>query len=240
MQTLKIIVFIFLILGSLLISFKKEFIFDIYDKALMKFSLYTDNVLKEVFLSGRINASKSDIIDAINISIGQPLLNINVENIRQDLNKLPWIKNSSVYLLSLGQLEIEIYEYNPFGRYIDETEAIFLINKNGVKFKQIEDNEFKNLFNLYGKDALLKINELPLIIKKLRTFNLEISKIERIDTRRWNIYLKQGFFIKLPNNNAVNSLDALNKLYNNIDYNNLTFIDLRILDRVSLKYKQVD
>ncbi len=52
--------------------------------------------------------------------------------------------------------------------------------------------------------------------------------------------LKTRIFIKLPNNNAINSLDALNKLDNNIDYNNLTFIDLRILDRVSLKYKQVD
>ena len=27
---------------------------------------------------------------------------------------------------------------------------------------------------------------------------------------------------------------------NNINYNNLTFVDLRIKDRVSLKYKQVD
>ena len=96
------------------------------------------------------------------------------------------------------------------------------------------------MFILYGKDALLHVAELPLIINKLKSLNFNVSKIERIDSRRWNINLKEGFFIKLPNINPLNSIDALYKLDNNINYNNLTFIDLRIEDRVSLKYKQVD
>ena len=53
-------------------------------------------------------------------------------------------------------------------------------------------------------------------------------------------YLKEGFLIKLPSIDPLNSIDALYKLDNNINYNNLTFVDLRIKDRVSLKYKQVD
>ena len=240
MRILKKILLFLLISGSLFIFFKKEFFLDISDQILKNFSSYSDIVLNEVYLSGRINESKVDIIDTIDVSIGEPLNKINVQNIRKNLNKLSWIKDSSVYLLPMGKLEIEIYEYKPFSKYIDESNTIYLIDKNGIQFKKIEDNTFENLFSLYGKDALLKINELPLIINKLNSFDFKVTKIERIDSRRWNIFFKQGFFIKLPNFNALNSLDALYKLDNNIDYNNLTFIDLRIQDRVSLKYKSVD
>ena len=224
----------------ILFLYKKDYLINKLEDVLISFSVYTENTLKEVYITGRINESKINILDAINVTLGDPLLNINLENIRENLNKLSWVKDSSIYLLSFGQLEIEIYEYIPFGKYTDINNTTFLINKSGIKFKEININEFGDLFTLYGKDALLKVKELPLIINTLKYFNFNVLKIERIDSRRWNIYLKKGFLIKLPNIDAINSLDALNKLDNHIDYNNLTFIDLRIKDRISLKYKQVD
>ena len=240
MKFFKKIFLILIIITVISIFFKINYIVNKVEKILIGFSEYTENVLKEVYVSGRINESRENILKAINVTLGESLLTIDLENIREDLNNLSWVKYSSVYLLPLGRLEIEIYEYIPFGKYTDVNNNTFLINKNGVKFSNININEFESLFKLYGKGALLQVTELPLIINKLKSFNFNVSKIERIDSRRWNINLKEGFFIKLPNINPLNSIDALYKLDNNINYNNLTFIDLRIKDRVSLKYKQVD
>jgi len=240
MKFLKKIVLILLVITVILFSFKNNYIFNKVEKILILFSMYTDNVLKEVYVSGRINESRENILKAINVTIGEPLFNIDLENVRESLNNLSWIKDSSIYLLPLGQLEIEIYEYIPFGKYTDLNNNTFLINNNGIKFSNININEFESLFKLYGKDALSQVAELSLIINKLKSFNFNASKIERMDSRRWNIYLKEGFLIKLPNIDPLNSIDALYKLDNNINYNNLIFIDLRIKDRVSLKYKQVD
>tara|TARA_Y100000590_G_C15735681_1_gene1018437 strand:- start:1133 stop:1855 length:723 start_codon:yes stop_codon:yes gene_type:complete len=240
MKFFKKIFLILLVITVILFTFKNNFIVNKVEKILIIFSGYTENVLKEVYVSGRINESRANILKAINVIIGESLLTIDLENIRKNLNNLSWVKDSSVYLLPLGQLEIEIYEYIPFGKFTDLNNNTFLINKNGVKFLSINISEFESLFELYGKDALLHVAELPLIINKLKSFNFNASKIERIDSRRWNIYLKEGFLIKLPNINPLNSIDALYKLDNNINYNNLTFVDLRIKDRVSLKYKQVD
>ena len=61
-----------------------------------------------------------------------------------------------------------------------------------------------------------------------------------MDSRRWNIYLKEGYFIKLPHIDPIKSLDALYELDNNINYDNLIFIDLRIKNRISIKYKNID
>ena len=75
----------------------------------MRLSVYTENVLKEVYVSGRINESRANILKAINVTLGESLLTIDLENIRKNLNNLSWVKDSSVYLLPLGQLEIKIY-----------------------------------------------------------------------------------------------------------------------------------
>jgi len=240
MKIFKKIFLILIVITVILFTFKNNYIANKVEKILIIFSGYTENVLKEVYVSGRINESKANILNAINVTLGESLLTLDLNNIRENLNNLSWVKDSSVYLLPLGQLEIEIYEYIPFGKYTDENNNTFLINKNGVKFSNININEFESLFKLNGKDALLKVTELPLIINKLRSLNFNASRIERIDSRRWNIYLKEGFLIKLPNIDPLNSIDALYNLDNNINYNNLTFVDLRIKDRVSLKYKQVD
>lgn len=204
------------------------------------FSSYNNIVLNEVYVNGRNNETKANIIAALDINIGHPLINISLKKIRKELIKLDWVEHADVYLLPMGKLEIELTEYIPFAIYIHRKDNYTLINNAGINFKEISVNEFPNLFKLYGNDALEKVEELSSIIDKLKVFNLNVSKIERIDSRRWDIYLKQGYVIKLPNLDVVKSIDAIHKLDNNIDYDNLLFIDLRIKDRVSLKYKQIE
>ena len=222
------------------IILKKNYLVTKLENVILTFSDYTGNVLKEVYVSGRINENKNNITEALNVKIGDSLFNINLNEIRNNLNKLSWVKNSKIYILPSGILEIEIFEYIPYATYIDKNEKHYLINNDGIKFKEIGLNEFSSLFKLRGEGALLKINELSLIINKLKSFNLEVVDVERIDSRRWNIYLKKGYYIKLPHLDSINSLDALYELDNNIKYNDLIFIDLRIKNRISIKYKHID
>lgn len=236
----KILLLLLLIIGSIFLIYSKDYFIPKFNHIIFSLSSYTDNILKEVYVSGRRNETKNNIIQALNFDVGEPLFSLNLDQIRKNINNLSWVEKSNIYLLPLGKLEIEIIEYIPFGRYADETGEYFLINNKGIKFKKIGINEFQSIFKLHGLGALLYVNELSFIINKLKTFNLEVLIAERIDSRRWNIYLKNRFFIKLPHLNATNSLEALYKLDNNIDYDNLIFIDLRIKDRVSIKYKQVD
>ena len=199
----RLFLFLFIISLSILI-YKKNYLITKLDNVILTFSDYTGNVLKEVYVSGRINENKRNITEALNVKIGDSLFHINLNEIRNNLNKLSWVEDSKIYILPLGILEIEIFEYIPFGKYIDKKEKYFLINNDGIKFKEIGLNEFSSLFKLRGEGALLKINELSLIINKLKSFNLEVMDIERIDSRRWNIYLKKGYFIKLPHLDSIN------------------------------------
>ena len=195
-------------------------------------------VLNEVYVnkSKESNVINDNIIEVLNIDIGDPINSFNINKIRKRINELSWVKDSKIYLQPLGQLDILILEHIPYG-VLEFDKNYYIIDNNGIKIKTIELFEFPGLFRLYGEGATLAIKELPPIIHNLKQLNFEVLKVERVDLRRWNIFIKKGFYLKLPNQYPENSIEFLFPL-NNIDYNNLDSIDLRIENRISLKYNK--
>ena len=226
----------FLILFLLICYLKKDYFNNKLKYLLFSYSNYIGMVLNEVYISGRKHENKENIIAILNMNVGDSIFSLDIGMLRKRINSLAWIKDSKVYLKPLGQLDIVLFEYIPFG-VLKDKEGHYLINNEGIKFKTIKNLEFSNLFRFSGEGVISAIKELPPIIKKLEQLNLEITKIERVHSRRWNVFTKQGFYIKLPNVSPENSIDNLYPL-NNIEYNNLYSIDLRIDNRISLKYNK--
>ena len=230
---------VFIIIISLLIFYlKKEYFSKKFNSLIDSYSSYSGMVLKEVYVSKRekSNVNNNIIIEVLNINIGDPINSFNINNIRKRINELSWVKDSKIYLQPLGQLDILILEHIPYG-VLEFDKNYYIIDNNGTRIKTIESFEFPSLFRLYGEGATLAIKELPPIIQKLKQLNFEILKVERVDLRRWNIFIKQGFYLKLPNLKPINSIEYLSPL-KNVNYNNLDFIDLRIENRISLKYNK--
>jgi len=231
--------FIFIIIIFLLIFYlKKDYLSKKFKSLIDSYLTYSGMVLNEVYVNKRkeSNVNNDNIIEVLNIDIGDTINSFNINNIRKRINDLSWVKESKIYLLPLGKLDIFLLEHIPFG-VLELNKNHYLIDNNGIRIETIESFEFPGLFRLYGEGAALKIKELPPIIQKLKKLNFEVLKIERVDLRRWNIFIKKGFYIKLPNLKPINSIGFLYPL-SNIDYNNLDFIDLRIENRISLKYNK--
>ena len=231
--------FIFIIIIFLLFFYlKKEHFSNKFKSLIDSYLSYSGMVLNEVYVSKskESNVNNDNIIEVLNIDIGDPINSFNINNIRKRINDISWVKDSKIYLRPLGKLDILILEHIPFG-VLELNKNHYLIDNNGIRIKTIESYEFPDLFRLYGEGATLSIKELPPIIQNLKQLNFEVLKVERVDLRRWNIFMKKGFYLKLPNLNPVNSIEFLFPL-NNIDYNNLDSIDLRIENRISLKYNK--
>jgi len=68
--------------------------------------------------------------------------------------------------------------------------------------------------------------------------NINIKKAVRIDSRRWNIYFAEGFLIKLPSKNTnLVFRKFMNLNFKDVDYSKISYIDLRIPDRITIKEK---
>ena len=70
MKFFKKIFLILFVITVILFSFKNNFLVNKVEQILISFSGYTENVLKEVYVSGRINESRENIINAINVTLG--------------------------------------------------------------------------------------------------------------------------------------------------------------------------
>ena len=67
----------------------------------------------------------------------------------------------------------------------------------------------------------------------------KIEKVEYINSRRWNIYLKNGLILKLPETNITDSFKNYKEIYNKISNDELQkieSIDLRMLNKAILKF----
>ena len=201
--------FIFIIIIFLLIFYlKKEYISSKFKSLIDSYLTYSGMVLNEVYVNKRkeSNVNNDNIIEVLNIDIGDPINSFNINNIRKRINNISWVKDSKIYLRPLGKLDILILEHIPFG-VLELNKNHYLIDNNGIRIKTIESFEFPGLFRLNGEGVTLAIKELPPIIKNLKQLNFEVLKVERVDLRRWNIFIKKGFYLKLPNLNPVNSID---------------------------------
>ena len=165
-------------------------------------------VLNEVYVnkSKESNVNNDNIIEVLNIDIGDTINSFNINNIRKRINDISWVKDSKIYLRPLGKLDILILEHIPFG-VLELNKNHYVIDNNGIRIKTIESFEFPDLFRLNGEGATLAIKELPPIIQNLKQLNFEVLKVERVDLRRWNIFIKKGFYLKLPNQYPENSIE---------------------------------
>lgn len=200
-------------------------------------------VLEDIVISGRERTLKEDISKALNLSRGANMLKIDVYDIKQRLEELPWIAKASVKRCFYPNvLNIQITE--------KQVVAIWQVNE---KFYPLDSNG--NII-----DADFKITEPILLIvgsKAPENFKQLISKLQEIDEeylkrikvanfisgRRWNLIMddiRNGVTVKLPEDDVVGVWKKLIKLDKSkgIFKRKLTIIDLRLKNKVVVKLRK--
>ena len=235
---LKISLVIIIALTTGFLFFKRDILIKRSELVFNNFAVNTGMVLSEVWVKGKYNQNKNEILNAINLNIGDSILLVDLDLIRERINQLPWVFNSSVYLQSQGILQIDVLEYIPVAVY-EFNNINYLIDINGNRIIQISSDDYIDLIRVIGKNALQNMDEIKLIVKKLNNYNLSLNKIERIRNRRWNIYFSEGLYVKLPSENPQSALLRLEKFLSTYDVKSdkLAFIDLRLLDTLTFKLK---
>ena len=235
---LKISSVIIIALAIGFLFFKRDILLKRSELVFNHFAVNAGMVLSEVWVTGKHNQNKNEILNAINLNIGDSILLIDLDLIRDKINQLPWVSNSSVYLQSQGILQINVLEYIPVAVY-ELNNINYLIDINGNRIIQIPPDDYIDLIRVIGENALQNMDEIKLIVKKLKNYNLSLNKMERIGNRRWNIYFSENFYVKLPSENPQSALLRLEKFLSKYDVKSekLAFIDLRLLDTLTFKLK---
>jgi cell division protein FtsQ len=191
-----------------------------------------------IVLEGAKRLHRADILRIAGITENSTLFLIDAEGTRAKLLQNPWVADAAVRKLYPGRLEIRIEEKRPYAVWQNHGK-FSVVSKDGTVIDQIGADAVRksSLPFVVGAGAEKKAADLFTMLKRFPSIKSEVVAAIFVGGRRWNLRLKSGIDVRLPEDNtdvALLRLVALNK-EDRILSRDISVIDLRDADRVTVR-----
>lgn len=198
---------------------------------------FNNNITPNLIVLGNNYIDKKSLIYELKTKLDEDRNSNNLYLISNVLNKKNLIKKFIITKKSNNLITIKIEEKNIIGLLNIENNNYLIDEFNNI----IETKITPNLFHLpifVGKNSNKNANVILSLIKE-SDINLNFLSFSFVDQRRWNISLKNGVKILLPETKVLDTLKLLKKAVSkyNILNGNFIEIDLRIHGKYFLKPK---
>jgi cell division protein FtsQ len=167
--------------------------------------------VKSVELEGASRFSIPYILRAAAVTQGEPMLGLDLEDIRQRVEKVGWVKSVRVLRLMPDTLMIAVDE-RPRLAVWQVGGRSFVIDPTGQVIPEADPGLFIDLPLIVGEGANLSAGALlPELTARPRLMS-RLDAVVRVDDRRWDLRLKDGSLIQLPAQNEDAALIQLDQL----------------------------
>lgn len=208
----------------------------LYARAMQRVVVFAELSVKEVFVTGRTETSKADILKALAVVRGQPILQFDPVAARARLERLGWIKSAHVTRRLPNTIEVFVEERRPIALW-QHKGNLALIDRDGAVVTRAELERFNALPIVVGADAPQRAARL------LDTLTLQpelydaVEAAVRIGGRRWNLKMKDGIEVNLPETDLAAAWAKLAELSTKYDIfgREVAVIDMRIPDRLVVR-----
>jgi cell division protein FtsQ len=211
---------------------------DIREKLMLFLSVKTGLVLENVYLEGQHYTKSDTIINALGVSLGQAILSVPIDEIRENLEKIDWVKYAIIERELPATLHIRIVERVPLALW-QNAGQIYLIDEEGNLI--VEDNlqDFAHLIIMVGDDAPLYAASFIEMIKGEKDLFKEVSAAIRVGERRWNVRFTNGLEVRLPELKEAEAWRFIIDMYKAKKLFNqpIASIDLRIPDKLYIRMR---
>jgi cell division protein FtsQ len=192
--------------------------------------------LQNVYLEGQHYTDSQSILSALDVKIGQPILSIPINRIRERLEQLDWVQYAAVDRQLPHTLHISIVERTPIAIW-QNAKQFYLVDTEGNVIVADHVERFDKLMVLVGDDAPLYAKSLLQLLHSEPKLVEGVVSAIRVGERRWNVRFKNGTEVKLPEKNqevAWHFLSELQQKKQVLDGNN-SVVDLRVHGKVYVK-----
>ena len=192
--------------------------------------------ISEVALAGNHELSRENLLTLAGITGRSSLLFLDAAKTRARLLTNPWIAEATVLKLYPGRLRIGIVERRPFALW-QRDGAVSLIAADGVVLERYVPPAFATLPLLVGKGAERAGHDFIEIIKRYPDIARYVEASVLVADRRWNLHLKGGIEVLLPEERPADALQTLAELdrSKHLLTRDIVAVDLRLPDRVTVR-----
>ena len=192
--------------------------------------------ISEVALAGEHELSREEILKTAGITDRSSLLFLDAAEARARLMTNPWIADATVLKLYPGQLRIKIKERKAFALWQKDA-RISLIAADGTVLEPYVPRGFSSLPLVVGKGAEQESPFLLALVARYPVIARQLEASVLVAERRWNLHLKNGVEILLPESEPEQALKTLSDLdrEKKLLSRDIVVVDLRLTDRVTVR-----
>jgi len=210
-----------------------------WDEAQHAFSSTTAGLgfeVERVYVAGRYQTDRQTLIEALGVSIHQPIFDVPLETARLRVEALPWVRSASVERRLPNTIVLHIEERIPLALWQNEG-RVAVVDYDGQVIDGARPQDFKELLLVVGPDAAGQAADLISVMELVPDIRQHVAAAVRIGGRRWSLKLDDGIDIHLPETDLDGALLRLADLAKaqQLLSRDVEAVDLRLPDRLVLR-----
>ena len=192
-----------------------------------------------VAINGRRQLTQDEVLGIGGVNGRSSLLFLDAASVREKLKANPWIREATVLKLYPGQLQIDIVERSAFALW-QQDGRLAVISDDGAVLEPYVSWRFVSLPLVVGKGADIRARDFLSLLARYPQVRAATKAAILVGERRWNLRLKDGLDIRLPENDVSNALAALSKLdkEDRLFSRDIVAVDMRLPDRLIVQLSE--
>ncbi|MGA2290806.1 cell division protein FtsQ/DivIB [Bradyrhizobium sp.] len=192
--------------------------------------------ITSVAINGRKQLTQDEVLAIGGVTGRSSLLFLDPAVVRDKLKADPWIAEATVLKLYPGQLQIDITERSAFALW-QQDGRLSVIADDGAVLEPYVTRRFLKLPLVVGRGAEARAKDFLTLLARYPQVHAATKAAIFIGERRWNLRLKDGLDIRLPEHDVGNALAALSKLdqEDRLFSRDITAVDMRLPDRLTVQ-----
>jgi cell division protein FtsQ len=196
--------------------------------------------VREVLVEGRSETRTEELMTALGVRRGDPILSFSPVAARDALQRLPWIRNAVVERRLPETVYVRLEERQPLALW-QHGGRMDVIDRSGAVIAGVDPGRWPALKIVVGDGAPAHAADLLAILATEPALMQKVTHAIRVGTRRWNLRVEpqpgSQVEVQLPEDNPaaawVRLADA--ERAGGLFQRNVATIDLRMPDRMILR-----
>lgn len=192
--------------------------------------------VSEVVVEGRTYTRRGDLIAALGVERGSPILAFDPDAARVRIEALGWVRQAAVARRLPDVVYLRIDERVPLALW-QRNGALQLVDREGAVIQKQDIAAFAELPLIVGDDAPQHAADLLDLLTAFPAIAAQIDAAVRVSGRRWNLRLTNGIDIRLPETGIAPALGRLADLHRTqkVLDRDVIAVDLRKPDRLIVR-----
>ncbi|MDA1309708.1 MAG: FtsQ-type POTRA domain-containing protein [Proteobacteria bacterium] len=160
-------------------------------------SIRTGLAVRDVMVSGRDRTARAELLRAIGIKAGDPILTVDLAGAHLRIASLAWVKQVRVERRLPDTVFVSLVEREPMALW-QRNGKLHLIDRDGGVIPSAEVEKFSDLPIVIGQDAPPRTRDVLAMLSREPDLRQRVRAVTWVGERRWDVRVDDRINVQLP------------------------------------------